>query len=197
MISTNLQGVAELVSRRARRQGFVVPHEVREELSQAGVPESMWKDVIALARPTLSYRKGRYYYSPPVSDRVRREQTQQRDVLKVIRRLIRHHRKEAQEFERRGEDRYDFVQTIKVITEDNRELTLISRDLSSTGIRLVGTHRLLGQKVRVLIPRPGSIEPWTFLVRILWTCAVGEDLVENGGTFLEVSASDTADKESD
>jgi hypothetical protein len=193
MISTNLQGVAELVSRRARRQGFVVPHEVREELSQAGVPESMWKDVVALARPTLSYRKGRYYYSPPVSDRVRQEQTQQRDVLKVIRRLIRHHRKEAQEFERRGEDRFDFVQTIKVITEDHRELTLISRDLSSTGIRLVGTHRLLGQKVRVLIPRPGSIEPWTFLVRILWTCAVGEDLVENGGTFLEVSASDTAD----
>jgi hypothetical protein len=24
-------------------------------------------------------------------------------------------------------------------------------------------------------------------VRILWTCPVGEDLVENGGTFLEVS----------
>jgi hypothetical protein len=193
MISTNLQGVAELVTRRARRQGFVVPQEVREELTLAGVPESMWKDVIALARPTLSFKKGRYYYSPPVSERVRREQTQQRDVVKVIRQLIRHHRREAKEFERRGEDRYDFVQTVKVLTEDNRELTLISRDLSSTGIRLVGTHRLLGQKVCVRIPRPGADEPWSFIVRILWTCAVGEDLVENGGSFLEVRAPDHED----
>jgi hypothetical protein len=187
MISTNLQGVAELVTRRARRQGFVVALDVKQELSQAGVPESMWKDVIALARPMLSYRKGRYYYSPPVSERVRKEQTHQRDILKVIRQLIRHHRQEAKDFERRGEDRYDFVQTVQVITEDNRHLTLISRDLSSTGIRLVGTHRLLGQKVRVLIPRPGSEEPYTFVVRILWTCAVGDDLIENGGSFLEVT----------
>jgi hypothetical protein len=186
MISTNLQGVAEMVTRRARRQGYVVPNEVREVLSQAGVPESMWKDVVALARPALSFRKGRYYYSPPVSDRVRREQTLQRDIIKVIRQLIRYHRREAKDFDRRGEDRYDFVQTVKVLTEDNRELTLISRDLSSTGIRLVGTHRLLGQKVRVLLPRPGSDDPWCFVVRILWTCAVGEDLVENGGAFLEV-----------
>jgi hypothetical protein len=193
MISTNLQGVAELVTRRARRQGFVIPQEVREELTLAGVPESMWKDVIALARPTLSFKKGRYYYAPPVSERVRREQTQQRDVVKVVRQLIRHHRREAKEFERRGEDRYDFVQTVKVITEDDRELTLISRDLSSTGIRLVGTHRLLGQKVCVKIPRPGSDEPWSFIVRILWTCAVGEDLVENGGSFLEVRAPDHED----
>ena len=190
MISTNLQGVAELVTRRARRQGFVVPNEVREELTQAGVPETMWKDVIALARPVLSYRKGRYYYSPPVSDRVRQEQTQQRDVIKVIRQLIRFYRKEAKEFERRGEDRYDFIQTVQVITEDDRKLTLISRDLSSTGIRLLGIHRLLGQKIRVLIPRPGSDEPWNFLVRVLWTCAVGDDLIENGGTFLEVSIPD-------
>jgi hypothetical protein len=188
MISTNLQGVAELVTRRARRQGFVVPQEVRQELTRAGVPETMWKDVVALARPALSYRKGRYYYTPPVSDRVRREQTNQRDIQKVVRQLIRFHRDEAKEFERRGEDRYDFVQTVKVITEDNRELTMISRDLSSTGIRFIGTHRLLGQRVRVEIPRPGSDGPWCFLVRILWTCAVGDDLVENGGSFLEVSS---------
>jgi hypothetical protein len=195
MISTNLQGVAEIVTRRARRQGYVVAKEVREELAQAGVPETMWKDVVALARPVLSYRKGRYYYTPPVSERVRQEQSQQRNVMKVIRELIRHYRKEAKAFERRGEDRYDFVQTVKVITEDDRELTLISRDLSSAGIRLVGTHRLLGQKVRVLIPRPASDEPWTFRVRILWTCAVGEDLVENGGSFLGVSVADAAETE--
>ncbi len=193
MISTNLNGVAELVTRRARRQGFVVPSEVRQELTQAGVPESMWKDVIALARPALSYRKGRYYYSAPVSERVRLEESNQRDILKAVRQLIKHHRAEAAEFERRGEDRYDFVQTVKVVNEEGRELTLISRDLSSTGIRLIGTHRLLGQKVRVHVPRPKSDTPWTFLVRILWTCAVGDDLVENGGTFLEVGTSDVAD----
>ena len=34
MISTNLQGVAEFVVRRAQRQGYVVPREVREELAQ-------------------------------------------------------------------------------------------------------------------------------------------------------------------
>ena len=48
-----------------------------------------------------------------------------------------------------------------------------------------GTRRLLGQKVRVHIPAPegGHVE---FVVRILWTCPVGEDLVENGGAFVSV-----------
>lgn len=187
MISTNLQGVAELVMRRAQRQGFIVPREVREELVHAGVPDSMWKDVVALARPALSYRNGRYYYRPPVSARVREEQLQQRDISKAVRQLIRRQREVAQETERRGEDRYDFVQTVQVIAEDEREWTFLSRDLSSTGIRLIGTRRLLGQKVRVLIPQPDTAEPLTFLVRILWTCSVGDDLVENGGTFVEVS----------
>jgi hypothetical protein len=68
-------------------------------------------------------------------------------------------------------------------------LTLLSRDLSTTGIRLVGTKRLLGQKVRVLIPN-GEGAPLDFLVRILWTCPVGDDLVENGGTFISVGHPD-------
>src|SRR5262245_22114158 len=50
MILTNLQGVAELVVRRAQRQGFIVPREVREELNRAGVPSELWKDVVALGR---------------------------------------------------------------------------------------------------------------------------------------------------
>ena len=60
MISTSLRGAAELVTRRARRQGYIVPQEVREELAHAGVPEDLWKDVVALARPSLSYRRGKY-----------------------------------------------------------------------------------------------------------------------------------------
>jgi hypothetical protein len=37
MISTNLQGVAELVTLRAQRQGYVLPREVREELARTGL----------------------------------------------------------------------------------------------------------------------------------------------------------------
>ena len=187
MISTNLQGVAEFVVRRAQRQGYVLPREVREELAQAGVSESLWKDVLALARPSLSYRRGRYYYRAPVSARVREEQTQQRGIQKAIRQIIRSHRAEDDRVERRGQDRIDFIQPVKVVTDDDREFTLLSRDLSTSGIRLVGTRRFLGQKLHVLIPRDDDPTPWNFRVQILWTCAIGDDLVENGGRFIEVS----------
>ena len=85
--------------------------------------------------------------------------------------------------ERREQRRVDFVQPVKVVTEEGEELTLLSRDLSTTGIRLVGTRRLLGQKIRVLIPNLEG-QPLDVLVRILWTCPVGDDLVENGGAFV-------------
>jgi hypothetical protein len=185
MISTNLQGVAELVIRQAQRQGFILPRQVREVLSEAGVSTSLWKDVLAVARPSLAYRKGRYYYTAPVSDRVRHEQLQQRAIHSAVRQIIRQHRDSARRVERREDDRIEFVQPVKVRTEDDREYTLMSRDLSSTGIRLVGTRRFLGQKIRVFIPAPDGSN-WEFVVRVLWTCAVGEDLVENGGSFVDV-----------
>jgi hypothetical protein len=189
MISTNLQGVAELVIRRAQRQGYIVPREIRAVLTEAGVAEALWKDVVAVARSALAYRRGRYYYTAPVSDRVRQEQSQQRGIQRAVRQLIRQYRTAAAEVERREQDRIDFVHPVKVTTEDRREYTLLSRDLSATGIRLIGTRRFLGQKVRVSIPTAGSGQPLHFVVRILWTCAVGEDLVENGGTFLELTDS--------
>ncbi len=191
MTVANLQGVADQVVRRAQRQGYVVPREVREELKQAGAPDESWKDVVALARQSLSFRRGRYYYSAPVSDRVRREQSQQRDVRRAVDRLVRDNpAASATPIERRGQDRVDFVQTVAVRTDDGEEFTLLSRDLSTTGIRLVGTRRLLGQKVHVLVPRPDGEAPYDFLVRVLWTCAVGDGLFENGGAFLEVSGAD-------
>jgi hypothetical protein len=188
MISANLQGIADLVIRRAQRQGFVVPREVREVLTGAGLSGSLWKDVVAVARPSLRYRQGRYYYQAPVSPRVAQEQSQQRSIQRIVRQLIRQHKSASGNVERRGEDRVDFIQPVKVRTEDQREFTLLSRDLSATGIRLIGTRRFLGQKVSVAIPNPEGPNPWNFLVRILWTCPVGEDLVENGGTFLRVSS---------
>ena len=115
---------------------------------------------------------------------MRAEQTQQRDIQSAVEQLVSRHRAASAGVERREQDRLEFIQPVKVITEDRREFTLLTRDLSTTGIRLIGTRRLLGQKVRVLLPAGGTT--FDFAVRILWTCAVGDDLVENGGTFLSV-----------
>lgn len=186
MSANSLQAVADSVVRRAQAQGHVVAREVREELARAGVAEGLWKDVLALARSSLVYRKGRYHYTAPVSDRVLAEQSQQGTIQAVVSELIRQHQATRGKVERRGEDRVDFIHPVKVVAEDGREHTLLSRDLSATGIRLVGTRRLLGQKVRVHIP-VGDGTAREFVVRILWTCPVGEDLVENGGTFVSVS----------
>jgi hypothetical protein len=188
MTTANLKGVAEQVVRRAQRQGYVVPREVREELSQVGASDDLWKDVVALARPSLTFRRGRYYFSAPVSSRVRQEQSQQLGVQRAVNELL--HPESglsAGHVERRDGERMDFVQTVTVRGEDGAEFSLLSRDLSATGIRLVGTRRLLGQKVHVLVPRPGGEAPYDFLVRILWTCAVGDGMYENGGSFLEVA----------
>jgi hypothetical protein len=188
MLSTALQEIAERVVRRAQLQGSVTARDIREELTRAGEPENLWKDVLALARPSLHYRGGRYHYTPAASERVRAEKSQQQRIHEAVRELIRQHQTASNQLNRREEERVDFIQPIKVRTEDNREFTLLSRDLSPNGIRLVGTRRLLGQRVRVLIPRADNKAPWTFVVRILWTCAIGDDLFENGGAFLEAEA---------
>jgi hypothetical protein len=188
MISVNLQNIAELVLRQAQRQGYILPRQVRSVLTEAGVCESLWKDVIAVARPALTYRKGRYYYTVPVSERVRQEQSQQLNIRNTVNEIIDEYRHAASRVERRDEERIEFVQPVKVRTEDDREYTLITRDLSATGIRLIGTRRFLGQKVCVSIPSADGSTWREFVVRILWTCALGEDLVENGGTFVDLTA---------
>lgn len=186
MITTNLRGVAELVIREAQRQGYIVPRQVRNVLNGAGVSETLWRDVVAVARPSLAYRNGRYYYRVAVSDRVRKEQEQQVGIQKAIQEIIRYYRNEVRP-ERREEERLDFVKTVKVRAEDGSECTMVTRDISATGIRLIGTRRFLGQKINVSIPVREGGASRTFVVRVLWTCIVGDDLVENGGTFLEVA----------
>jgi hypothetical protein len=187
MTATDLKGIANSVVSRAKRQGYVLPREIRQELSQAGAPDSMWKDVLALARPSLSYRKGRYYYVPAVTERVRQEQDQQQLVRQAVEQFIGQYKSTSSQLERRGQNRIAFVQVIKAQTEDQRPITLLSRDLSVSGIRLIGTRSLLGQRVRIQISSPDGSNPWCFTVRILWTCAVGEDLFENGGLFVEAA----------
>jgi hypothetical protein len=181
-----LQLVADAVIRLAQRQGYVVPRDFRTELRLAGLPEDQWKEAAALAKNALHYRQGRYYHVSALSPRLHKEQQQQRAVQKVIRQLLKQHRQAAKRSERRGQERVDFIQPVRVHTEDGKEFTLMSRDLSPTGIRLLGTQRLLGQRIRVDLPHGGDEPPCRLLMRVLWTCAVGDDLFENGGSFLEI-----------
>lgn len=185
-MADTMQAVADAVVRRAQRQGYVVPREIRSELKQAGLADEQWKDVVGLARRHLNCRQGRYYHIHTLSPRMQEEQEQQRLIQRAIRRLIRQHQAAARPKERRLEDRTDFIQPVTVQMEDGRQFTLLSRDLSSAGIRLVGTRRLLGQRVKIIMPQKEGEQPVTFVVRILWTCAIGDDLFENGGTFQEI-----------
>lgn len=186
MTMTDLQAVAHAVVRRAERQGFVLPSEIRAELEQQSIPQKQWKEVVALSRPALRYRQGRYYYKAMISPRMRQEQRHQRAVHLTVRQLIREYKKTHAQGERRQQGRSDFVQAVKVRIDQQRELAVLSRDLSETGIRLIGTQSLLGQKVEVIIPRSNGADPYCFLTRILWTCVVGDGLFENGGSFLEM-----------
>ena len=119
------------------------------------------------------------------SPRVQAER-QRRVVSTAVKELIRQYKQSHASDERRRQGRVDFLQTVKVRLENDRELNVLSRDLSVDGIRLVGTTSMLGQKIQVFIPRLDQQEPLTMRVRVLWTCAVGDGLFENGGNFLEV-----------
>ena len=185
MSESTIETVAEAILRRAQRQGYVVPRDIRAELQTAGLPAESWKDVVARLKNDLHYRQGRYHHVAAVSPRLHQEQEQQGAISKVIKSLIKEHKDAVKQRERRGQMRVDFIQPVKVRDPDGKEFTLMSRDLSTTGIRLLGTRRLLGHKVQVQLS-PKEAPPVTVVVRILWTCAVGDDLFENGGNFLEI-----------
>lgn len=184
----SLSDVASAVMRRSQQNGFVTPNEIRGELIQLGLSPIRWKEIVDLVKPALTLRHGKYYYLPAQSPTMQVEQKRQQDIHQSIKRLVRHYKKAARLVERRGSDRHDFIETVTVQAEDGKEHRLLSRDLSPSGIRLIGTKRLLGQKVLLTIPDPTSKRLTQFVVRILWTCAVGDDLFENGGRFLEIKA---------
>jgi hypothetical protein len=186
MSLTALQGIADEVVQRARGQGYIVRREIQEVLAQAGLPESHWKDVLALAQAFLHHRQGRYYYVSVPKARSRNGH-HQREVQQAVRQIIRDYRVGTIELERRQHGRVPLIQPTKILTSDHREIQLLTRDISPTGIRLVGTRNLQGQKVRVLIPRQNDgQENWCFLVQVLWSSQIGDNLVENGGVFLEL-----------
>jgi hypothetical protein len=192
MATTDLQGVADAVVRRAESQGYVVAKDVRDELAKAGLAQAQWKDVLELAKPSLRYRQRRYYYEQPglsfVRDHPREDQRQKREVHQAIRDLIRRYQERVVEDDRRMLGRIHFIQPIQVVTEDQRELNCVSRDLSVNGMRLLGKYNLVGQRVRVWIPRMEEEGTrYCFLVQILWSSQIGDDLFENGGFFLEIA----------
>ncbi len=186
MASNGLQSVASAVLQLAKRQGYVTARDVRSELRIAGLAEKEWKAVLALEQAALVHRGGRYYHKATFSPRLQKEHAQQQAIQRAIRRLIKQHRSKAKEHDRRGQARIDFIQPVKIRTEDGQEIALVSRDLSATGVRLLGTKRLLGQKVQLDLPDGNGQPPCRLMVRILWTCAIGDDLFENGGSFLEL-----------
>lgn len=181
-----MQTVIASVLARSERQGYVLAREIRAELAKAGMAESLWQEVVAGAGPGLVLRRSRYHFQSPAAQRLVHEKERQRSIREAIRQLVRQQRQAARKVERRGQDRLDFIIPVTVTTEDQQSYRLLSRDLSPTGIRLVGTRRLLGQKVQARLQPEGSTATTTFLVRILWTCAVGDELFENGGVFLDV-----------
>ena len=185
MLTADLQEAVHAVLRRAERQGSILPREIREELSNLNLPRTQWKQVVALSRPSLCCRRGRYYYRTTISARLRQEKRQRRAIQQIVRRLIRQYKKDSAWVERRQQGRINFVQSVKVRLEDGRQLAVLSRDLSPAGIRLIGTQSLLGQKIHVVLPALDGGAPICFLLRVLWTCAVGDGLFENGGSFLE------------
>jgi PilZ domain-containing protein len=187
MSATDMQGLTQAVVSRARSQGFVRPREIRQELAQAGIPDACWKEVVTLARPQLSFRQGRYHYVSPLAARLREAQRTKRGVQRAVRQVVRAHRKAiAQQVERRQHARFHVIRPVTVLTADRRELRLLSCDISDSGIRLIGTHRLQGQKVRLTISADeAGGPPWHFIVQILWTSEVGDNMFENGGVFVE------------
>ena len=180
-MTANLQGIVEAVLERAQRQGSVTPEDVQDELTRAGVPEDMWEEVLTLCRRSLRKRQERHT-GPSAARRDSARERRRQAVRRAVRGIIRRHRA-AEQVERRGHDRVDFIQPVRVLTEDQRERHLLSRDLSTTGIRLIATRSFLGQKMRVFLGEGDEV--CSLMVRVLWTCAVGDDLYENGCMFLD------------
>jgi hypothetical protein len=185
MDSSSLDSVTERVRQQARRRGYILARDIRYELRQCGLAETLWEKVVGRLGPSLRLSRGRYHYVAAIGERDRQEQ-QKEAIEQAVRGLIERQQAANDQVERREQDRIDFIQPINIRLESGREYTVLTRNLSGSGIRLIGTRDLLGQKIEVDLPRPEGGEPWRFFVRILWTFVLGDDLFENGGMFLEL-----------
>jgi len=131
MSGTNLQAWRR-GRRRAQRQGYVVAREVREELERASLSESFWKGRPRPGTPFPELPAGRYYYTRRSASASRRSnrnnatswwRPHSRAAAPERRRARRTARTRSARLHPAGEG----------LTEDNREFTLLTRDLSATG----------------------------------------------------------------
>jgi len=183
---TDLKTLVEALHRRAQARGFISPKEVKQELAEAGVGEELWKEVVKSARPLLQYHGGRYYFVPGVSPRRHAHEEMHLQVRAWFQAVAQHQKRQAKGEERRGSERVTFVQPVSLTLESGETHRVMSKDLSPSGIRFIGTRNLLGQKVKATLASPNG-RSCTFSIRILWACEVGDGLYENGGIFLEMS----------
>jgi hypothetical protein len=186
--AVNLQPILEAVLRRAEQQGHILAREVREELVRGKADPRLWRDVLHKAGPFLERRGGHYLFVPTASPVRRRQEEAHHRIQEAVHELVQEYRKVAGQYDRREANRVTFLQPVVVETAAGAHHVL-TKDISSSGLRLLGARDLLGQKLRVTIPRPAG-PGWTFTVRIVWTCRVGDELYENGGTFLELESRD-------
>lgn len=190
-----LQAIVDSVLGLAQRRGSISADDIRAELRQVGVPDSRWEEVVALAQPALHCRNGEYYYVASGLDRLRQRplQTHQQTevVRKAVRDMVRSYRVFSVDAERRSERRIPFVQSVCVRLTDqpgSDGMRFMTRDISVKGLRLVGGCSLSGQKVSIDVPSPGGgATAWTFLVQILWSSPVGNQIFESGGLFLDAN----------
>ncbi len=195
MNSPTLQAVAKSILQKAQNQEYVLKREIRKELEEAGLPPELWKEVVKLIHSSLQYRHGRFYFKSPPPSRLQQEHEKLQKIRETLQEFLALHREKEEHQERRGEERVSFIRPIKVQTEDQHELNVLSQDISVSGIRLISNRSLLGRKIRLFFPsgEEAGSPPVVFVTRILWSSAIADGLYENGGLFLELSPSQQQD----
>lgn len=189
MSSPSLHAVASAVLCRAKRQGYVLPREIRLELKEAGQSTTLWKQVVSLLSASMKYRHGRYYAHAGSVTRLQHEQHQLQRVRDIVQDLIARYQTTRSADERRREGRAQFVKSVRIRTEDGQEQNVLVQDLSPSGVRLITDRSLLGRKVLLCLPRPQSMDgPIVVLTRILWSYEIADGLYKSGGVFLDLVA---------
>lgn len=175
--------------RRAEARGYILPNEIREELRRLGLDARHWREFIERAGSLLAYKHGRYYYVPPLHSNRLRDEERQLHARAILQALIETYKRSQHREERRAADRLEVLCPVTLVLEDGTQHRAVTRDISVSGIRFLGSRSLLGQKVLVRL-QVGPQREHMFSVRILWTCEAGDNLYENGGTVLEVMPSE-------
>ncbi|GBD35923.1 hypothetical protein HRbin36_01038 [bacterium HR36] len=178
------------VLQRAETRGYILPQEIQQELRRLGLGTRLWRQFIERAGSFLTYQNGRYYYVPSLTGNRLHEEERQLHVRALLQALIDSCKRSQHHVERRSADRVEVYWPVTLTLEDGTAHRAVTRDISVSGIRFLGSRSLLGQRIVVRLTLNNGHEH-VFSVRILWTCEVGDSLYENGGSVLQVLSPDT------